>query len=258
MCSVSERVSELVRTLRALDAGKETKAIRECMADVYSTHQLLRQYVAHYPVRRRAERAGVWVKLSTLGMADAPTFIPVDVPFTVWEKSATQPHVEMNEYTLAFVSEFQIPSWVHESSDLGKAFENWFVGAPTETSAALGSATLVENTLRRGLKSPEGQPLLPRHFLCGMLRNPKCAKKRVNGIVQDVDVAAKSRYALCFPRQNYKYDFFEDGSETFPFTMCNWLKLDRKEGPWEKYPLMLPPGHPAVGEIFPPGTLGTN
>ena len=100
MCSVSE----LVRTLRALDAGRETKAVRECMADFYCTQQLLRDYVAHYPVLRRSKRDGVWVKMSTLGRADAPIFVPVNVPFSVWEKSASRPHLEMNEYTLVFTA----------------------------------------------------------------------------------------------------------------------------------------------------------
>lgn len=249
MCSVSE----LVRTLRGFDTGKETKAVRECMKDIYYTQQLLRQYVAHYPICRRSKRDGVWVKMSTLGMADAPIFIPVNAPFTVWESSRTQPHVEMNEYSLVFVGAFEVPPWVHESIDLGKAFEDWFYGAPAETSAALGDSALVANTLRRALKSNAGQPLRPEHFLCTMLRKPKCVKKRVNGRVENVPVAAaKTMYARCGPRQNYKHNFFEDGSKTFPFTMPTWLKVDPKGGPWERYPLLLPPGHPALGEHMPP------
>ena len=248
MCSVSE----LVRTLRALDAGRETKAVRECMADIYCTQQLLRDYVAHYPVLRRSKRDGVWVKMSTLGRADAPIFVPVNVPFSVWEKSASRPHLEMNEYTLVFVSEFEVPSWVHESSELGRAFEDWFAGAPAETSAALGDSKLVANTLRRSLKSDAGKPLRPQHFLCTMLRKPKCARKRVGGVVQNVPITSKTQYAWCIPRQNPKHDFFEDGSETFPFTMPAWLKVDPRGGLWEKYPLLMPPGHPALGEHMPP------
>lgn len=240
MCSVRE----LLRTLRALDTGKDTKPLRECMADIYSEQRLLREYVAHYPIHRRANRGGVWVRMFSLGLAETPIFIPLGVPFVVWEKSETQTHIEMNEYTLVHVSEFEVPSWVHDSIDLGKIFENWFASAPTEASAALGDSTLVENTLRRGLKSDTGQPLYPRHFLCSMLRKPKCVKRRVNGLVEKVPVAENQQYVCCVLKQNPKYNFFEDGSETFPFTVSRWLKVDQKGGPWEKYPLMLP-GHSA-------------
>ncbi len=241
MCSVTE----LVHTLRALDAGKETKAIREYMKDVYYTQQLLRQHVAHYPVRRRANRDGVWVAMSTLGRAETPLFMPLNVPFCVWESSEGRPHVEMNEYTLVYMSEFEVPGWVHESSDLGEIFERWFAGAPAEMSASLGKATLASHTLRIGLKFG-GESLEPRHFLCTMLRRLKCVKTRVNGKVQCVSVEAKAEYVWCSPKRNRKLDFFQDGSEAFPFTMSRWLKADRKGGPWEAYPLMLPPGHAAL------------
>ena len=241
MCSVAE----LVRTLRALDAGKETKAIRECMQDVYYTQQLLRQYVAHYPVCRRTNRDGMWVTMATLGRAETPVFMPVGVPFSVWESSEGRPHVELNEYTLVSLSEFQVPGWVHESIDLGEIFERWFAGAPAELSPSLGNTALVMHTLRCGLKF-DGKPLEPRHFLCTMLRRLKCVKTRVNGKVQCVSVQAKAQYVMCLPKQNSKLNFFEDGSRAFPFTMLRWLKVDRKGGPWEPYPLMLPPGHTAL------------
>jgi len=243
MCSVTE----LVHTLRALDAGKETEAIRQCLHDVYHRQQLLRQRVAHYPVRRRAKRDGVWVTMSTLGRAEVPLYMPVGVPFSVWESSQGRPHVEMNEYTLVYVSEFEVPSWVHESTDLGEIFERWFAGAPAEMSASLGKGALALHTLRIGLKFG-GESLEPRHFLCTMLRRLKCVKTRVNGKVQCVPVEAKAEYVWCSPKQNHKLNFFQDGSQAFPFTMSRWLKADRKGGPWEAYPLMLPPGHAALGE----------
>jgi hypothetical protein len=243
MCSVAE----LVHTLRALDAGKETKAIRECMQDVYYTQQLLRQYVAHYPVCRRTNRGGMWVTMSTLGSAETPVYMPVGVPFSVWESSEGRPHVEMNEYTLVYMSEFEVPGWVHESSDLGDIFERWFAGAPAETSATLGKGTFALHTLRIGLKFG-GESLEPRHFLCVVLRRLKCVKTRVNGKVQCVSVKAKAEHVWFSPKQNRKFNFFQDGSQTFPFIMSSWLKVDRKGGPWEPYPLMLPPGHAALSE----------
>lgn len=241
MCSVRE----LVHTLRALDAGKETRAIRDCVKDVYYTQQLLRQYVAHYTVRRRTEREGVWVSMSTLGRADTPVFMRLGVPFSVWESSQGRPHVEMNEYTLVYVSEFEVPGWVHESTDLGATFDRWYAGAPAEMTASLGDATLASHSLRTGLKH-DGAALEPRHFLCTMLRRLKCVKTRVNGKARCVSVRAKAQYVRCSPKQNHKLHFFEDGSRASPFTMPRWLKVDRKGGPWEAYPLLLPPGHPAL------------
>ena len=176
MCSVRE----LVQTLRALDAGKETKAIRDCLHDVYYTQQLLRQCVAQYSVRRRVQRGGVWVAMSTLGRADTPLFMPVGVPFTVWESSEGRPHVEMNEYTLVGVSEFKVPEWVHMSSELGEVFDRWYAGEPAEMSASLGDAALTWHSLRTGLKH-DGKALKPGHFSCTMLRRLKCVKTRVNG-----------------------------------------------------------------------------
>lgn len=243
MCSVRE----LVHTLRALDAGKETKAIRDCMEDVYCAQQKLRQCVAHYPVCRRAKRDGVWVTMSSLGMAETPLFVPLGVPFSVWESTEGQPHVELNEYTLVYMSEFEVPGWVHESSDLGEIFERWFDGAPAEMSASLGKGALASHTLRCALKF-DGEPLEPRHFLCTMLRRLKCVKTRVNGKVQCVSVKAKAQHAWCSPKQNRRLNFFQDGSQAYPFTMSRWLKVDRKGGLWEAHPLMLPPGHAALRE----------
>lgn len=249
MCSVQE----LTHTLRALDAGKETEAIRECMEDVYYTQQLLREFVAHHPVCRRGEAGhsaggeagGVWVTMSTLGGAETPLFMPLGAPFSVWEASESEPHVEMNEYTLAYTSEYAVPAWVHESADFGEIFERWFAGAPAERSALLGSSTLAASALRRGLKC-DGVALAPRHFLCVMLRKTVCVKTRVDKRLQRVPVRATVQRVGFTPRQNCKFNFFEDGSRAHPYVMSRWLKVDRKGGPWEAYPLFLPPGHAAL------------
>jgi len=246
MCSVGE----LVRTLRALDAGRETAAIGACVADVYSAQQEWREYLAHHPVRRRENRGGVWVSMFGMGLCETPLFMPLGVPFKVCESSATEPVVEMVEYTLTYVSEYEVPEWVHDSVDLGTTFERWFVGKPPVGSATLGPKELARNALARGMQQ-DGNPLTHKDFVCTMLRKPLAAKMRVNGVVQDVAVVGKTQYVWCDLKQNDHYGMFEEGSWNSPFVMRRWMKVDHRGGPWEKYPLMLPPGHHVLAESVP-------
>lgn len=243
MCSVHE----LMRTLRALDAGKETKAIRDCMKAMHEAQRQLRERVAHTPIRRRKRGDGrcgdgVWVSLTTLGNSESPVFMPLDVPFTVWERSTVCAGVEMNEYKLVYVSDYEVPSWVHDSEELACAFERWCAGAPAEMSAALGDAALANNTMRRSLRHGDVE-LNARHFLCAMLRTPKCREVCMNGCVENVPVEAKPQYVWCTPKRNLQYHFLQDGTRVYPFSMSNWLKIDRKGDVWEPYPLVLPPQH---------------
>lgn len=239
MCTVAE----LLTTLHAMDAGKETRAMRECMRDTYEAQKVFTEYVAKFSVVPRRDPNGIWARAGTYDLGELPVYMPLHVPFVVWEISTKEKGVLLqSEYTLTSVGEYEAPHWVHWSSELGTVFDRWFQGKPQKASVVLGTEKATRMAMIRAMIHKNSH-LQPRHFLCCLMRRVKIRRSREGGVVVDTPVETKPTFVWCDYVQNNELRYFEDGSETFPFHMKRWMRVDRKDGPWAHFPFIVPSEH---------------
>ena len=231
-------------TLHALDAGKDTKLLNECMHTAYASQKLFREYVSRFSVVPRRDPNGVWMRAGAFyGLGKTPVYMPLHTPFTVWEISTKETGVVLQcEYVLQSVGKYEVPHWVHFTSDLGFVFDRWFQSKFYQPSVSLGTPREVEKVMARAMIR-NTTFLQPQDFLCCLTRQVKLKRRRSRGVDEDMYVSAAPKYIWCDYVQNTQLDYFEDGSETFPFHNKTWITVEQNTSSWAHFPFLVPKRH---------------